>query len=37
MQPEEAKLQENLGEFPSSMTDEGDRKQFPSRDAIPAR
>ena len=31
--PEEAKLQENLGEFPAAMTDEGDRQQFPARNA----
>jgi hypothetical protein len=31
--PEEAALQANLGEFPSAMTDEGDRQQTPSRQA----
>ena len=29
--PEEATLQANLGEFPSALTDEGDRQQTPSR------
>jgi hypothetical protein len=29
--PEEAALQSNLGEFPTAMTDEGDRQQTPSR------
>jgi hypothetical protein len=29
--PEEAFLQANLGEFPTAMTDEGDRQQTPSR------
>jgi hypothetical protein len=28
--PEDAKMMENLGEFPSAMTDAGDRQQFPS-------
>ena len=28
--PEPAQLMENLGEFPSGLTDEGDRLQFPS-------
>jgi len=32
-QPEEAAIQENLGEFPGAETDEGDRQQFPSRRA----
>jgi len=32
---EEAKIQENLGEFPMASTDEGDRQQTPSRDAKP--
>jgi hypothetical protein len=31
--PEEAALQANLGEFPSALTDEGDRQQTPSRQA----
>jgi hypothetical protein len=31
--PEEAALQSNLGEFPTAMTDEGDRQQTPSRQA----
>jgi len=31
--PESAQLRENLGEFPSALTDEGDRQQFPSRKA----
>jgi Protein of unknown function (DUF2934) len=31
--PEEAFLQANLGEFPTAMTDEGDRQQTPSRQA----
>jgi len=31
--PEEAAIQENLGEFPTAETDEGDRQQFPSRRA----
>ena len=31
--PEEASIQDNLGEFPSAETDEGDRQQFPSRRA----
>jgi Protein of unknown function (DUF2934) len=30
---EEAKIQENLGEFPTASTDEGDRQQTPSRKA----
>jgi hypothetical protein len=30
---EEAKIQENLGEFPTAATDEGDRQQTPSRKA----
>jgi len=30
---EEAKIQENLGEFPTASTDEGDRHQTPSRKA----
>lgn len=29
--PEEAALQANLGDFPTAMTDEGDRQQTPSR------
>ena len=33
--PEEAAIQENLGEFPAAETDEGDRRQFPSRKAVP--
>lgn len=28
---DEAKLEENLGEFPSSMTDQGERRPTPSR------
>jgi len=28
--PEEASLQANLGEFPSALTDEGDRQQTPT-------
>ena len=32
--PEEAALQPNLGEFPAAMTDEGDRQQTPSRQAM---
>jgi hypothetical protein len=28
--PELAQVMENLGEFPSALTDEGDRQQFPS-------
>ena len=31
--PEEADTQSNLGEFPTAMTDEGDRQQTPSRQA----
>jgi hypothetical protein len=31
--PEPAQLMENLGEFPSALTDEGDRQQVPSRKA----
>ena len=27
--PEEARLMENLGEFPGAMTDQGDEQQFP--------
>ena len=34
--PEEAKVMENLGEFPTAMTDEGDRQQFPSPQPAPA-
>src|SRR3954463_16607246 len=33
VRPEEAALQSNLGEFPTAMTDEGDRRQTPSREA----
>jgi hypothetical protein len=29
--PEPAQVMENLGEFPSALTDEGDRQQSPSR------
>lgn len=29
--PEEAELQKNLGEFPGSQTDQGDRQSAPSR------
>jgi len=29
--PEPAEVMENLGEFPTGLTDEGDRQQFPSR------
>ena len=36
--PEPAQVMENLGEFPSAMTDTGDRQQFPSVKAkAPAR
>jgi hypothetical protein len=31
--PEEAELQKNLGEFPSAYTDQGEERQFPSREA----
>jgi hypothetical protein len=31
--PEPAQVMENLGEFPTALTDEGDRRQFPSRKA----
>jgi hypothetical protein len=31
--PEEAELQDNLGEFPTALTDEGDRQPTPSRKA----
>ena len=31
--PEPAQVMENLGEFPSALTDEGDRQQFPSAKA----
>jgi hypothetical protein len=31
--PEEASIQQNLGEFPTALTDEGDRRQVPSREA----
>ena len=35
--PEPAQVMENLGEFPSALTDEGDRQQFPSAKArLPA-
>ena len=30
---EEASIQDNLGEFPTALTDEGDRRQTPSREA----
>ena len=30
---EEASIQENLGEFPTALTDQGDRQQVPSRAA----
>ena len=32
--PEPAEVMENLGEFPTALTDEGDRRQFPSRKAL---
>ena len=35
--PEDARVMENLGEFPSGMTDAGDRQQFPSPKAEPAK
>ena len=31
--PEPAQMMENLGEFPSALTDDGDRQQFPSAKA----
>jgi hypothetical protein len=31
--PEEGALQSNLGEFPTAMTDQGDRQRTPSRQA----
>jgi hypothetical protein len=34
---DEAALQENLGEFPSLMTDQGDREQTPAAKKPPAR
>ena len=34
--PEEARVMENLGEFPTAMTDAGDRQQFPSPQPAPA-
>jgi hypothetical protein len=33
---EEGALQDNLGEFPTALTDQGDRKPTPSRAAHPA-
>jgi hypothetical protein len=33
---EEAEIQKNLGEFPTALTDQGDRRQVPARD-VPAR
>lgn len=30
---EEASIQDNLGEFPTALTDQGDRRQTPSREA----
>ncbi len=34
---DEAELQENLGEFPSLMTDQGDRQETPMAKKAPAR